>query len=99
MANSSITFSWYDESANTTDIYVHEFSQANYDRIIEAGRRTFGTMNAETMTLEIASKNKARKETSKESVRLWKDRARQSEIIVAEQGVAANVPPIDSTEV
>lgn len=99
MANSSITFSWYDESANTTDIYVHEFNQNNYDRVIEAARRVFGTMNAETMLLELASKNKARKETVKESVRIWKDRARQEEIIVAEQGVAANIPPIDSTEV
>jgi hypothetical protein len=98
MANSSITFSWYDESANTTDIYVHEFSQANYDRIIEAGRRIFGTMNAETMTLELASRNKSRKETSKESVRIWKDRAREQEIIVAQNGVAANIPPVDSTE-
>jgi hypothetical protein len=99
MANSSITFSWYDEEANTTDIYVHEFNQTNYDRVIEAGRRHYGSMNAETMLLELASKNKARKEASKDAVRVWKDRARQSEIIVAEQGVAANVPPIDSTEV
>jgi len=98
MANSRITFSGYDESANTTDIYVHEFSQANYDRIIEAGRRIFGTMNAETMTLELASRNKSRKETSKESVRIWKDRAREQEIIVAQNGVAANIPPVDSTE-
>jgi hypothetical protein len=99
MANSSITFSWYDESANTTDIYVHEFNQSGYDRVIDAARRIFGTMNAETMTLELASRNKARKETSKESVRIWKDRARQEEIIVAQDGVAANIPPIDSTEV
>lgn len=99
MANSSITFSWYDESANTTDIYIHEFNQNNYDRVIDAARRVFGTMNAETMTLETASKNKARKETCKESVRIWKDRARQEEIIVAQDGVAANIPPIDSTEV
>jgi hypothetical protein len=99
MANSSITFTWYDESANTTDIYVHEFSNANYDRVIEAGRRHYGSMNAETMTLELASKNKARKEASKDAVRVWKDRARQTEIIIAQDGVAANVPPVDSTEV
>jgi hypothetical protein len=99
MANSSITFSWYDESANTTDIYVHEFNQNNYDRVIDAARRIFGTMNAETMLLELASRNKARKETCKESVRIWKDRARQEEIIVAQDGVAANIPPIDSTEI
>ncbi len=98
MANSSITFTWHDGSANTTDIYVHEFSDANYDRIIDAGRRHYGSMNAETMTLELASKNKARKEASKDAVRVWKDRARQTEIIVAQEGVAANIPPIDSTE-
>lgn len=98
MANSSITFTWHDGAANTTDIYVHEFSDANYDRIIEAGRRIFGTMNAETMLLELASKNKSRKQTSNESVRLWKERARQEEIIVAQEGVAANIAPIGSTE-
>lgn len=99
MANSSIKFSWYDESANTTDIYVHEFTQTNYNRVIDAARRVFGTMNAETMLLELVSRNKARKETSKESIRIWKDRARQEEIIVAQNGVAANIPPVDSTEV
>jgi hypothetical protein len=99
MANSSITFSWYDESANTTDIYVHEFSQANYDRIIEAGRYAFGTMNAQTMLMELVSKNKARKQTCKESVQIWKDRARQLEISLATANTAANIPPIDSTEV
>ena len=95
---STITFTWYDESANTTDIYVHEFTNNNYDRVIEAGRRTYGSMNAETMLLELVSKNKARKEMCKDSVRLWKDRAREQEIIVAQNGVAANIPPVDSTE-
>ena len=99
MANSSITFTWHDGAANTTDIYVHEFSDANYDRIIDAARRHYGSMNAETMTLEHASKNNARKEASKDAVRVWKDRAREQEIIVAQQGVAANIPPVDSTEV
>jgi hypothetical protein len=95
---STITFTWYDETANTTDIYVHEFSQANYDRVIEAARRTYGSMNAETMLLELVSRNKARKELGKDVIRLWKDRAREQEIIVAQQGVAANIAPIDSTE-
>jgi hypothetical protein len=99
MANTNITFTWYDETANTTDLYVHEMTSADMDRIIEAGRRIFGTMNAETMTLELASRNKSRKSMSKEALRVWKDRARQEEIIVAEQGVAANIPPIESTEV
>ena len=98
MANSSITFTWHDGAANTTDIYVHEFSDANYDRIIDAGRRVFGTMNAETMLLELSSRNKARKEFSKGTIQGWKDLARREEIIVAQDGVAANVPPIGSTE-
>jgi len=99
MANSSITFSWYDESANSTDIYVHEFSQENYDRVIEAARYAFGTINVASMTLELASKNKARKETSKESVRFWRERARQLEISLATANVANSIPPIDSDEV
>lgn len=99
MANTSITFTWYNAVANTTDVYVHEMTEAAMDRIIDAGRRIFGTMNAETMTLELASKNKARKQMCKESLQVWKDRTRQEEIIVAQQGVAANIPPIDSTEV
>lgn len=96
---STISITFYNGSANTTDIYTHEFTDENYDRVIQAGRRIFGTMNAETMTLELASKNQARKQMTKETIRLWKDRARQEEIIVAQDGVAANIPPIDSTEV
>ena len=95
---STITFTWYDESANTTDIYVHEFTNNNYDRVIDAARRHYGSMNAATMLLELASKNKARKEASKDAIRVLKDRARETEIIVAQQGVAANIAPIDSTE-
>ena len=96
---SSITFTWYDEGANTTNVFVHEFTDENLNRVIEAGRRIYGTMNAETMILELATKNKARREMCKEAIRLWKERGRQEEIIVAQSGVAANIPPIDSTEV
>lgn len=99
MANTSITFTWFDAGANTTDIYIHEMSDEAMGRIVEAGRRIFGRMNAETMTLELASRNKSRKEMCKESLRVWKDRSRQEEIIVAQDGVAANIPPIDSTEI
>ena len=99
MANTNVTFTWFDASKNTTDAYVHEMTSEDMDRIIEAGRRVFGTMNAETMTLELASKNKSRKQMCKESLRIWKERARQEEIVVAQQGVAANIPPIESTEV
>jgi hypothetical protein len=98
MANTNITFTWFDATANTEDLYVHEMTTEDMDRIIEAGRRIFGTMNAETMTLELASRNKSRKSMSKEALRLWKERARQEEIIVAQDGVAANIPPIESTE-
>jgi hypothetical protein len=73
-------------------------SDAAMDRIIEAGRRVYGTMNAETMLLELASKNKARKTMCKDSLQLWKDRARQEEVIVATANVANTIPPIDSTE-
>jgi hypothetical protein len=99
MANTSITFTWFDAGANTTDSYVHEMSDEAMDRIIQAGRRVFGTMNAETMTLELATKNQSRKKMCKESLQVWKDRARQEEIIVAQNGVAANIPPIESSEV
>jgi hypothetical protein len=99
MANTSITFTWYDAVKDSTDIYVHEFTEENLDRIIEAGRRVYGTMNAETMTLELASRNKARKEMCKDVIRLWKDRARQEEVVVATANVANTIPPIESTEV
>lgn len=99
MANTSITFTWYHAGNDTTDVYVHEMTDEAMNRIIEAGRRIFGTMNAETMMLELASKNKSRKQMCKESLQVWKDRARQEEIIVAQDGVAANIPPIESTEV
>lgn len=99
MANTNITFTWFNAGANTTDSYIHEMSDTDMDRIIEAGRRVFGTMNAETMTLELATKNGARKKMCKESLQVWKDRSRQEEIIVATSGVAANIPPIESTEV
>lgn len=99
MANTSITITWYHEGANTTDVYVHEMTSGAMDRIIEAGRRIYGTMNAASMKLETVSKNKARKEMSKEAVRLWKERARQEEIIVAQQSISANIPPIESTEI
>lgn len=99
MANTNITFTWWHEGANTTDTYIHEMSDEAMDRIIEAGRRVFGTMNAETMTLELASRNKSRKQMCKESLQVWKERSRQEEIIVATDGVAANIPPIESTEV
>ena len=99
MANTNITFTWFDAGANTTDSYIHEMTDEGMDRIIEAGRRVFGTMNAETMTLELASRNKSRKQMCKESLQVWKDRSRQEEIIVAQDGVAANIPPIDSTEI
>lgn len=98
MANTSITFTWYHEGANTTDSYVHEMSDADMDRIIEAGRRIFGTMNAETMTIETVNSNRARRLMCRESLRLWRERARQEEIMVATEGVAANIPPIESTE-
>lgn len=97
--SSTITFTWYDAASDSTDIYTHDFTDANYTRIIEMGRRAYGTMNAQTMTLELASRNKARKELCKEVVRLWKERVRQEEILIAQQGVVANVPPIDSTEI
>lgn len=76
MANTNITFTWFDAGANTTDSYIHEMSDEAMGRIIEAGRRVFGTMNAETMTLELASRNKSRKQMCKESLRVWKDCAR-----------------------
>lgn len=99
MANTSITFTWYHAGQDRTDSYVHEMSDASMDRIIEAGRRIFATMNAESMQIELATRNRSRKEMCKESLRVWKDRARQEEIIVAQEGVAANIPPIESTEV
>lgn len=99
MANTSITFTWYHAGQNRTDSYVHEMSDEAMDRIIEAGRRIFATTNAETMQIETASRNRSRKEMCKESLRIWRERARQEEIIVAQEGVAANIPPIESTEV
>lgn len=99
MANTSITFTWYDESKDSTDSYVHEMTSADMDRIIEAGRNIFAEINPDTGVYAPVSKNKARKTMCKESLRIWKERAREDEIKIAEQNASANIPPIDSTEI
>ena len=95
----TITFTYFDEQANTTDTYVHEFTQDNYDRMIMAYRNMLGITNADTGEFTPSNRNKARKEMSKSSVETWKTKAREYDQIQAAKEAAANVPPIDSTEV
>ncbi len=98
MAN-RITFTFFDESANNTNQYEFDFNNENYDRLIEAARWRFGTANAQSGLYEISSKNEARKGLTKESIRLWKEAGRNIEVVNATANVAANIPPIESTEI
>ena len=94
----SITITWVDEGANTTHEYVHNMTDENLERIIEAGRLIYGQANAETMLVEPVSKNRSRRMMVREAVREWKDRARQVEITIAQTEAVVNIAPIDSTE-
>lgn len=95
----TISITWTDNSANTTDVYTHELSDANYNRVLVYFRNRFGTSNADSGLFEQASRNKARKEATRETIQSWKDLARKEEQRVAVIDAAENVPPIDSTEV
>lgn len=94
----TISITWND-GVNPSDVYTHELSDANYDRVLTYFRNRYGTANAESGLFEQASKNKARKEATRETIQGWKDFARKEEQRVAVVDAAENVPPIDSTEV
>lgn len=95
---SSITVTWYNEGANTTHTYVHEMSDANMERIIEAGRTIYGIANTQSMLIEPVNKNRSRRLMTREAIRSWKERARAHEIAVAQANVMANIAEIDTNE-
>lgn len=104
MANTSISITWYDAQANTTDTYTHELSDANYDRILTYFRNQYAQPDpllepSPANPLIPASKNKARKSITRDTIQTWKDLARNAEIQAAVTSAAANVAPIDSVEV
>lgn len=94
----SITVTWFNESANTTHTYVHEMTDVNMERIIEAGRSIYARMNTETALMEPINKNRSRRLMVREAVREWKDRARQHEITVAQADALANITEIETVE-
>jgi hypothetical protein len=104
MANTSISITWVDADANTTDTYTHDLSQANYLRVLDYFRDLYKGPDPDSVEeappIIPASKNKARKLSTKDTIQNWKDLARGREVRLAEAAALANVavPPLDSTE-
>lgn len=104
MANTSISITWVDAEANTTDTYSHELSQTNYLRVLDYFRDLYKGPDPDSVDeappIIPATKNKARRLATKDTIQLWKTTARDEEVRLATEAALANVsvPPIDSTE-
>lgn len=95
MANTNITITWHHHGSNTTNEFVFEMSDENLMRITNAGRFIYGTENPETMITDPVTHLRASRLLSRQMLKGMREQVLQHEY----NQLAANIAPIDSTEI